>query len=338
MPEESDCPHARTFRSGLCFLEKNVENQNWFLQLEYFDPHEPYFAPQRFREMYGAREDGLDWPYYGKVSDRTRIEDARLHYMALVTMCDEYLGKILDFMDSNHMWNDTMLIVNTDHGFLLGEHSYFAKNYMPCYDEIVHIPFFIWDPRTGRRNARCSNLAQTIDIAPTILDYFGIKPTKDMQGLSLGEAAANGGPARDYALFGCFGKHVNITDGRYVYMRSAKRDVPLNNYTIVPLNILTPFSLEELQQSEITPPDAFGFSKGIPLLKIPTCDTTAPDNSIYSYSKHKSFGDLLFDLQTDPAQESPIDAPEVEQRLICKMREMMAENEAPSEQLERMGL
>ena len=42
------------------------------------------------------------------------------------------------------MWKDTMLIVNTDHGFLLSEHEYWAKNIMPWYNELSHIPFFIW--------------------------------------------------------------------------------------------------------------------------------------------------------------------------------------------------
>lgn len=49
-------------------------------------------------------------------------------YAALLTMCDTYLGKFLDYMDENDMWKDTMLIVNTDHGFLLGEHDRWAKS------------------------------------------------------------------------------------------------------------------------------------------------------------------------------------------------------------------
>ena len=62
-------------------------------------------------------------------------------------MCDRYLGKVLDAMDRYGLWRDTMLIVNTDHGFLLGEHDWMGKNIQPAYDEIAHLPFFIWDPR-----------------------------------------------------------------------------------------------------------------------------------------------------------------------------------------------
>ncbi len=42
-------------------------------------------------------------------------------------MCDAHLGKVLDVMDELEMWDDTLLIVNTDHGFLLGEHDWWAK-------------------------------------------------------------------------------------------------------------------------------------------------------------------------------------------------------------------
>jgi arylsulfatase A-like enzyme len=47
-------------------------------------------------------------------------------------------------MDYYDMWDDTMLIVNTDHGFLLGEHGWLAKNYPPVYSEIANTPLFIW--------------------------------------------------------------------------------------------------------------------------------------------------------------------------------------------------
>ena len=48
-------------------------------------------------------------------------------YAALVSMCDSYLGKVLDAMDEYDLWKDTMLIVNTDHGFLLGEHDWWGR-------------------------------------------------------------------------------------------------------------------------------------------------------------------------------------------------------------------
>ena len=68
-------------------------------------------------------------------------------YAARVSQCDEYLGEFLDLMDEQDMWKDTMLIVCTDHGYMLGEHDWWAKIRMPWYNELANTPLFIWDPR-----------------------------------------------------------------------------------------------------------------------------------------------------------------------------------------------
>ena len=71
------------------------------------------------------------------------------------------------------MWKDTALVVTTDHGFLLGEHDFWAKNRMNMYEEIVHIPLFMHDPRAPQlAGARSAALTQTIDVAPTFLDLY----------------------------------------------------------------------------------------------------------------------------------------------------------------------
>ena len=52
------------------------------------------------------------------------MEYLRYQYAALLTQCDHYLGTVIDFMDAHDTWRDTMLLVVTDHGFLLGEHDW----------------------------------------------------------------------------------------------------------------------------------------------------------------------------------------------------------------------
>ena len=64
---------------------------------------------------------------------RRRGRTLRYQYAALLSMCDHYLGQILNLMDALRLWDDTMLIVCTDHGFLLGEHDWWAKNNMPLW-------------------------------------------------------------------------------------------------------------------------------------------------------------------------------------------------------------
>ena len=335
--DEEDFPHVRVFRSAMEFLEKNVEQDNWCLHVEYFDPHEPFYVPESYKKMYSDKALSFDWPPYEPVTDEETLESVRLKYCALLTFCDTYLGKLLDFMDEHDMWKDTMLIVNTDHGFLLGEHGYYAKNYMPLYEEITHLPFFIWDPVSGGKNVRNQALSQTIDIAPTLCDFFHIGIPEQMQGRSLLPVLRQGAVGREYALFGGFGKHVNITDGDYVYMRSGREET-LYNYTIMPTHIFTPFSVEELKKAERELCDSFEFTKGVPLMKIPAETSTSPDNSSYWYDRHMKYGDLLFDLKEDPGQNHPIKDKAVEERMKEAMIRLMRESEAPEEQYKRLGL
>jgi arylsulfatase A-like enzyme len=123
-------PQDRCFSAGLEFIEANCNEDNWFLQIECFDPHEPFFAPKEFIDMYPDEYDGpfFDWPDYRKVDETPeQVEHLQNQYAALVSFCDYSLGRVLDIMDEKNMWEDTMLIVNADHGFLLGEHGYWAK-------------------------------------------------------------------------------------------------------------------------------------------------------------------------------------------------------------------
>ncbi|NBT41259.1 MAG: sulfatase, partial [Alphaproteobacteria bacterium] len=146
MQAEEDYCSPQLFRLAEKFLQKNHHADNWFLQLECFDPHEPFHAPKRFRDLYPTSYKGpiLDWPIYDRVTETPEeIAELRANYSALVTMTDEYFGHLLDFFDAHNLWSDTALILTTDHGFLLGEHDWWAKNRMPVYDEIAHIPLMI---------------------------------------------------------------------------------------------------------------------------------------------------------------------------------------------------
>jgi len=331
MQKEENMPQAVTFKRGLEFIETNFEENNWFLQIETFDPHEPFFTPQKYKDLYKDSYDGphFDWPNYGVVTETPeQVEHCRKEYAASVSMCDHYLGKILDIMDEKDMWDDTMLIVTTDHGFLLGEKGWWAKMVQPIYNEIAHVPLFIWDPRSAKKDERRKALVQTIDYAPTILEFFGIGLTKDMQGKVLKDTINNDNEIRSAALFGVHSGHVNVTDGNYTYMRGPANPLnkPIFNYTLMPTHMRNFFSIRELKKMALSAP--FNFSKGCKMLKIPR------NLVVYPYI----FGSLLFDLKKDPTQENPIIDFEIEMRMIKVMVELMKENDAPIEQYNRLGI
>lgn len=328
---EDSMPQARTFRAGLDFLERNAQEDNWFLQIEAFDPHEPFYTQQSYKDLYPHDYHGknLDWPDYGKNEyGEEATEHVRFEYGALMSMCDTYLGKVLDFMDSHDMWKDTMLIVNTDHGFMLGEKEWMGKNIQPMYEEIVHSPFFIHDPRNPQPGQRRRALAQTVDIVPTLAEYFQIDGPEFMDGKSMTPAIWEDKPIRKAALFGIFGGHVNVTDGRYVYMHGPLHadNEPLYDYTLMPCHMNAQFQIEELKNMELY--EGFSFTKGAKVLKIPA---KAPFNPYW-------YGTMLFDLEKDSQQKAPIHNPEIQRKMILLMRELMLENEAPQEQFIRLGI
>lgn len=331
MPTEAEHSQTLTVDAGLHFIDTNQAAGRWMLQIELFDPHEPFFTHEAYKAMYPHEYEGpeFDWPGYQRVTEpQEQVEHARYEYAALVSMCDRSLGRVLDAMDKHEMWDDTLLLVNTDHGFLLGEHGWWAKSVQPWFNELVHLPMFLWDPRTGGRDTRRAALAQTIDIAPTMLKYFGLEPTPDMQGRDLAVVLEDDTQVREAALFGIHGGHVNVTDGRYVYMRAALEasNAPLEDFTLMPTHMRSRFTPGELGAWE--PAEPFSFTKGLRTMRVET-------KSLMNPWVH---GTLLYDLATDPAQEHPIEDDGVELRMLRLLAELLHASDAPASQFERLGV
>jgi len=337
--EEKDFPSVQCFAHGFDFLDRNRDADNWLLQIETFDPHEPFHAPARFKKPFETGWNGpvRDWPRYGRVDELPEeCEELRANYYAIVSMCDFLMGELIDYFDAHDLWKDTALVVTTDHGFLLGEHDFWAKNRMNLYEEIAHIPLFVYDPRQPRPGTRCPALTQSIDLAPTFLHFFGVAPAPEMEGHSL-LAAAAGQELREGALFGYFGGAVNITDGRYTYHRFPPdlKTQEIYQYTVMPTHIFAPFSPEELSQASLS--DPFPFTKGAKLLKVPVTDRS-PMYNVYGPGAFIENDTRLYDLVSDPGQTEPIKNAAEEQRLTALMAKLMADNEAPPEAFARLGL
>lgn len=334
--------HARCFESAKDFIENNHNDDNWYLHLEYFDPHEPFDVPEKYKRLYTDKPTSIDWPKYMTKDEQKDVEldEVIINYKAAVSMCDDYLGKVLDLFDKYNLWKDTLLILCTDHGFMLGEHNFVAKNYMPCYDEIVHLPLMIYAPRHPERGGERNNsITQTIDIAPTLLDWFNAPIPENMQGKSLLDTLENNSSVHNEIIFGYFGKHINIFDGRYVYMRAARDNKCLNEYMMIPTRLASLFTKRELKMAKCYP-ESFDFAYHIPMLKIPAHTPDVPNASHHQYDEHMKYGDLLFDLKEDPNEDHNIvnERPEIVERLSKEMVRLMKESEAPKEQYKRMGL
>jgi arylsulfatase A-like enzyme len=338
--EEEDFPAVQCFARSFEFLDVNRSADNWLLHLETFDPHEPFFAPERFRKDYPTNYGGpiLDWPRYRKVIDQPdEIAELRANYAALVAMCDEYLGRLLDYMDQREMWQDTALIMTTDHGFMLAEHDWWGKNRMPFYDEIAQIPLMIWHPDfAAKAGEHRRALTQTIDLMPTILEMFGQPVPPEVRGRSLMPLLAGETTVREAALYGIFGGATNVTDGRYTYFRYPK-DLfaqDLFEYTLFPVHMHDFFQPAEFEGAKLV--DPFDFTKGLPMLRLPARrDAKRPPTQGGGIEDAVT---VLYDTRDDPGQMSPLSAPEIEARLTRAMLDLMHAHDAPPEAYRRLDL
>lgn len=104
-------------------------------------------------------------------------------YLACVASVDENVGRVLNYMDKNKLTNNTLVIYTGDQGMYLGENGWFDKRWM--YDVSMQAPMLMRWPGKIKPGSVNTNMTQTIDYAPTMLDAAGIKVPGFMQGISL---------------------------------------------------------------------------------------------------------------------------------------------------------
>jgi arylsulfatase A-like enzyme len=284
----------------------------------------------------------LDWPQYDRVKESpSEVDELKANYLALVSLCDYLLGSILDYFDENNLWEDTTLVLTTDHGFMLGEHDWWAKNRMPLYNEIANIPLFIYHPDYKNKVAeRRSVVTQNIDLMPTFLELNSKKIPKEVQGKSLLSFLEKEEKTNHTALFGYWGGGVNLADGNYTFFNypdNMKR-AEANQYTLMPTHLRQFFTLNELKTAKLNEPLAF--TKGVPVLKIKNDEEGPAIGNEIGGKDSMKFEDkktAVYDIINDPGQLNNIVNSEVKDTMLKEMQRKMIENDAPKEVLERFG-
>ena len=106
-------------------------------------------------------------------------------YLRCVRSVDDNVGRVIDYLKSNGLYENTLIIYMGDQGFYLGEHGLFDKRWM--YEESLQMPCLVSLPSSiknlGMR--QIPELAMNVDIMPTLLDYAGVKIPTDVHGESL---------------------------------------------------------------------------------------------------------------------------------------------------------
>jgi arylsulfatase A-like enzyme len=347
--EEHEFSGPRCVEHAVRWLHDNQGSDNWFMQLELFDPHEPFYVVPKYLEMYGDTWDGplYDWPDYGVCEDQPEaIDHIRKCYAALLTMTDHWLGKLWDALDALDLWRDTLVVLTTDHGTMLGEHRYWMKNQMPVYNEIARIPLIVHLPGSRRAGARTPALMQTTDLMPTFLDFFAAPRPPHLHGASLRPALEGEAAVHDSIIYGYFGMALNATDGRHAYFRNpAQESTTVYAYTSMPTQFHGFMSREELAQAQMG--RFLSHTYNIPVYKVP--QGGRPPFGLTGRPPHRHGGyqgadggydphHELFDIVSDPGQQNPLRDDALEARFLDLMRAHLARAQAPAEQYERLGL
>ncbi len=310
-------------KKAACYLDNYHDRDNWLLHIECFSPHEPFDAPEKFKQLYDIDEKKqiCNWPKY--ICADNIPDDLKKQYAANVSYCDELLGLLLDKIEEYNLWSNTLIIIHTDHGFMLGEHSWMGKNEGPQYEEISHIPLFIHFPELDCPSSDI--LVQTIDIAPTLLDYYSLPVDDSIIGKSIFKMSKNN-HGHDSILYGIHGGHINYVEPPYVYMKASARsdNQPLETYTLLPLKGNQAFSKEEFADCKLL--YDVKYAKGFPILKMP------------KKNRHNSYiyGDMLFNLADDPMELNNIKDADMTDIFNKKLYKKLKELDAPQTIFDRI--
>ncbi|WP_411966177.1 sulfatase-like hydrolase/transferase [Haloferax sp. YSMS24] len=327
--DETDFFAPKLFSALSKWLENNHDHDQWFCYTDSFDVHEPFHCPEPYASMY-TDEDPRDpelsvWPPYSTVEesgyDERELSFVRSQFAGKVTMVDRWFGRVLDRLDELSIWDDTMVVVTTDHGFSLGDHGWLAKNLGPVYQEIVQTPLFIWHP--DNQVDRVDALTSSVDVYSTLLEGLGVEQPDNTHGESLlplvrGETETH----RSHALYGYFGAGINVTDGQYTYLHPNRDGKAANCYST--------FQMPKSRGRAAQPDATVG---SLPYTDVP----------VWKYrldGQTQNEEPLLFDVSADPEQTENLVEEEPEQ--LERMRDLlitgMQELEVPNEQFQRLGL
>ena len=199
--EHSECRYV-TDRALDYIRGKDGGEQGWVLSLNYIKPHPPNINCEPYCSMFDAddmpaptrRHEELDHahPYIrgatgaGQHRDERHAREFRACYYGMIAELDENLGLVFDELEKSGAWDDTLIVFSADHGEQLGDHYLVGKGHF--YDGAMHIPCIVRYPDTSSDDTRGQSVAsfvESVDLAPTVLEWLGVEKPDRFQGQSL---------------------------------------------------------------------------------------------------------------------------------------------------------
>jgi len=178
--------------SAIDWLSKETKGP-FFLWLYYYDPHDPYIAPEGFRGNYNKTDKFSGDRRKDKLHDLSRAIPQE-HKEFLISAYDEeihffdsQLGRFLNWLKGKGMFDNTIIILTSDHGEELDDNNHRWDHCQLLSEEELRVPIVVKMPKQ-RQGSVIENVVQTIDIFPTLIDLAGIdysEPDKPFDGVTL---------------------------------------------------------------------------------------------------------------------------------------------------------
>ncbi|PAV30766.1 sulfatase [Virgibacillus profundi] len=236
-------PSNWTINESIDFLEQRRDpSKPFFLKTSFARPHSPYDAPEFYFNLYlndpeiPKAEIG-EWAHihdvevdakapdaWRGVRSKKEIHRARAGYYGSIHHIDQQIGRLINYLQLNGLFDNTMIVFLSDHGDMLGDHNLWRKTY--AYEGSAHIPLLIKMPDAfGTVKGFVEEPVLIQDIMPTILEAMSLDVPESVDGTSLlplirGEDAA----WREY-LHGehstCYAEEQEmqyLTDGKFKYI------------------------------------------------------------------------------------------------------------------------
>jgi arylsulfatase len=187
------------------FLEwlDDLGDKRFFAWLHFADVHTPYNPPPPYDHFYYddderdpqkrslqriwhlLPENMSDHPLFRAWLDGiTDLKWVLAQYQGAITYVDDEVGRLVDALESRGLLSRTAIVLTADHGESLGEHDmYFVHTGL--YEPTVHVPLIVYFPGAGRQGVSVREVVESIDIYPTILEYFGVPTPRGLRGRSL---------------------------------------------------------------------------------------------------------------------------------------------------------
>ncbi len=195
----SDQPDHKTATKAIELLREH-QREPFFLAVGFVRPHYPMVAPEQYFAPYPYQQLELpevppgdldDIPPLGIASARSattgfdKYPDNQRRmwagYYATVQFMDAQLGRILAELDRLGLRESTAIVFTSDHGYHLGEHTFWQK--LNLHEEVTRVPLMISAP--GYPAGRTNSIVELVDVYPTLVELSGGVPAASLQGTSL---------------------------------------------------------------------------------------------------------------------------------------------------------